>query len=118
MWVKNLRPLCEGHWRGLSKRGSNDLSHRRCGKTRFLLSDCLSGKFIRGMPGGRFVGEGRPQNHGFDGNTRQRFRQIRAAWKRNTLRSVWGGYVLPCIRMDSMGIPMTPLYSPGALGYK
>jgi len=84
------------------------------------------------MSGGRFVGKGRPQNHGFDGNTRQRFRQIRAARKCNTLRSVWGGSVLPCIRdvelssllwydvswMDSMGTPMTPLYSPGALGYK
>ena len=54
-----------------------------------LLSDCLSGKSTRGMPGGRFVGEGGFRSQEPDGcEMTLGFRQVRAARDRNTLRPV------------------------------
>ena len=53
------------------------------------LSDCLSRKSARGMPGGRFVGEGRipePRVKWLCGDTR--VEQVQAARESNTLLSV------------------------------
>ena len=53
------------------------------------LSDCLSGKSIRIMPGGRFVGEGGFRSQELDGcEMTLGFRQVRAARERNTLHPV------------------------------
>ena len=50
------------------------------------LSDCLSGKSTRGMPGDRFVGEGGFRSQELDGcEMTLGFRQIRASRERNTL---------------------------------
>ena len=52
--------------------------------------DCLSGKSTRGMPNGRFVGEGRFWSQELDGcEMMLGFRQVRAAQERNTLRPVF-----------------------------
>ena len=54
------------------------------------LSDCLSGKSTRGIPGGRFVGEGGFRSQELDGcEMTLGFRQVRAARERNTLRPVF-----------------------------
>ena len=77
------------------------------------------------MPGGRFVGEGGFRSQEPDGcEMTLAFRQVRAAWERNTLCPVLCvlyevddercGWDEVCI----LWVPSRRLYRPGAVGYK
>ena len=78
------------------------------------LSDCLSGKSTRGMPGGRFVGgEGILEPRVGWLHDDARVRHVRAARKRNTLRPVF--CVLDELDDDELRaelFPMDPITAP------
>ena len=85
------------------------------------MSDCLSGKSTRGMPGGRFVGEEGFRSQELDGcEMMLGFRQVRAARERNTLHPV----VCVLYELDDdedecvLWVSSQCLYRPGAVGYK
>ena len=75
-----------------------------------VMSDCLSGKSTRGMPSGRFVGEeGIPEPRVEWLRDDARICQVRAAWRRNTLRPAFCVLELGLMREMLKFFSMDPL---------